>query len=192
MVYPSRVKGKADSNSPDLYYQLYLGGRQSTAPKAEGYISPSVRLNKGDYSFVVPESANLRPAQNINSNRFDPNFVFLNEEYKNHATLVYGLENIDSNGNITTIELNVNCEEGVVAAGDSRQNQGATNPFRNLAPRRTDEGGNRRHPDPADADFKAFKKEKKVRAGTDEIHKHNEHTNTIALYSKFGDAEYDL
>ena len=77
----------------------------------------------------------------------------------------------------------------MVVAGDNRQNPGATNPFRNLAPRETDEGGNRRHPDPADAEFKALKKEKKVRVETDVIYSHNLNTDTVATNSEFGATE---
>ena len=186
IVYPSRVKGKAGSNSPNLHYQLYLGGRQSTVSNVDNYISSATKLNKGEYVFVDPESQGLRSVANINANKFDPNFIFFNGEYKDHATLVFGL---DLDGNKITAEINQNCEEGVVVAGDNRQNPGATNPFRNLAPRETDEGGNRRHPDPADAEFKALKKEKKVRVETDAIYNHNLNTDTVATNSEFGATE---
>ena len=186
IVYPSRVKGKAGSNSPNLHYQLYLGGRQSTVANVDNYIAPASKLDKGEYVFVDPESQGLRPATNINTNKLDPNFAFFNGEYKDHATLVFGL---DLDGNKITAEINQNCEEGVVVAGDNRQNPGATNPFRNLAPRETDEGGNRRHPDPADAEFKALKKEKKVRVETDVIYSHNLNTDTVATNSEFGATE---
>ena len=179
IVYPSRVKGKADSNSPDQYYQLYLGGRRNIADQN--------RISAGEYIFVAPESEGLRSVANINPDKFDPNFVFFNGEYKDHATLVFGL---DLDGNKITAEINQNCEEGVVIAGDSRGVTTATaNPFRNLAPIETDEGGNTRHPDPADAGFKAFKKEKKVRAETDVIYNHNLNTDTVAVNSKFGATE---
>ena len=187
IVYPSRVKGKANSNSPDLYYQLYLGGRQSTVANVANYIASATKLNKGEYVFVDPESQGLRSVANINTNKFDPNFIFFNGEYKDHATLVFGL---DLDGNKITAEINKNCEEGVVVAGDSRGLTTHTaNPFRNLAPRDIPDDGNRRELDPADAGFKAFKKEKKVRAETDDIFSHNLNTDTVASNSKFGATE---
>ena len=194
IVYPSRVLA-----GDGQYYQLYLGGRQNGDGDQPNYIKDKNRISAGEYVFVAPESQGLRSVVNINPDKFNPNFTFLDEltitsedeldgkTSKQHATLVFGL---DLDGNKITAEINKNCEEGVVVAGDSRGLTTATaNPFRNLAPRDISDDGNRREPDPADAGFKAFKKEKKVRAETDTIHKHNEHTDTVAANSKFGDAE---
>ena len=187
IVYPSRVFSGEDISGDGQYYQLYLGGRQSTVANVDNHIQEASKLNAGEYIFVAPESQGLRSVANINPDKFDPNFTFLNGEYKDHATLVFGL---DLDGNKITAEINKNCEEGVVVAGDSRGLTTHTaNPFRNLAPRDIPDDGNRREPDPADAGFKAFKKEKKVRAETDVIWSHNLHTDTVAANSKFGDSE---
>ena len=184
IVYPSRVFSGEDISGDGQYYQLYLGGRQSTAANVDNYIQEASKLNAGEYIFVAPESQGLRSVANINPDKFDPNFVFFNGEYKDHATLVFGL---DLDGNKITAEINENCEEGVVVAGDNRGVTTHTaNPFRNLAPRDIPNDGNRRHPDPADAEFKAFKKEKKVRVETDDIFSHNLNTDTVATNSKFG------